>query len=65
MEIFLIIVFAFVSFFALIVQTVVFHHFKKFSITGDPFPARILSLAKWITIILLSVSFIFLIILII
>jgi hypothetical protein len=65
MEIFLIIIFALVSVFALIVQTVIFHHFKKFSLPGDPFPSKILIFAKWGVVFLLFLSFVFLILLII
>ncbi len=63
MDIFLIIIFALVSLFALIISMVIFYHFKKFSLPGDPFPVKILSIFKWGTLILLFVSFIFLIIL--
>ncbi len=65
MNLFLITLFALISFFSILIGFAVFHHFKKFSIPGDPFPRKVLSIFKIGSSILIFLSFIVLILLII
>lgn len=64
MNIFLIVVFALISLFGMIIGFVLFHHFKKFSLPGDFSSMKILKNFKIGSIALITISFILLIILI-
>ncbi len=63
MNIILITFFVLASVFSLFIKTVIFHHFKKFSLPGDHVPMKTLSIFKTGSITLMFFTFVFLIIL--
>ncbi len=63
MNIALIVLFALAAIFSLSIKMVLFHHFKKFSVPGDLLSTKVLLIFKVGSIILISISFVFLIIL--
>mgnify|MGYP001081104000 CR=1 FL=1 len=57
----MIIVFIAVAAFSIVVNTVIFYHYKKFNLPGDEIGEKILNLFKWGSLGLISLVFLFLI----